>query len=279
MIDRGLLWSMAIVLGTVWLTFRYVPQVKVDRRALSDLATAPTLLGILAARVGAIVLDNQRSMPTFRDFLSLRSGMDLWAGVLVACLYGARRAARAGRHPWEMLAEAAPYALWAYAAFEATCLVRDGCFGPVSWFGLRPVGISSPMFPIGLAVAAVAAVLGLLMHRAWALRRQSVVALTVVVTGSTRAIAAIWLPAIGPSRVQAESAAVAAGVAVAWVLWSTNAHHRAQKALVDGRSPKSKPADQRDLRRAGLQAADLGGEHHRVTKLDQRTEQVDHHDK
>src|SRR3546814_6179302 len=49
---------------------------------------------------------------------------------------------RRRRRGHEALPELAPFALWGYALYEATCGLRDGCYGPVSSLGLTPDGLA-----------------------------------------------------------------------------------------------------------------------------------------
>ncbi len=44
-----------------------------------------------------------------------------------------------------------PYAIIGLAMFQATCVVRDGCPGPRSAFGLIPSGLTARQFPVGIA--------------------------------------------------------------------------------------------------------------------------------
>ncbi len=100
--------------------------------------------------------------------------------------------------PWLRLAAVAPAALIGWAGYEATCLVRGGCPGPRSTLGLRPDGLTSTVFPIGLAVAAAAVIAALLLRRMCSRESTPTVALSAVaLIGLIRSVASIWLPHVG----------------------------------------------------------------------------------
>jgi uncharacterized membrane protein YhaH (DUF805 family) len=101
--------------------------------------------------------------------------------------------------PAARLAAITAPALVAWACYEATCLLRDGCPGPVSSIGLRPEGLVQRMFPIGLGVAATAAIAAATVRR-WhrrGLPNLLVIGLALVAVAAIRSVASIWLPHIG----------------------------------------------------------------------------------
>lgn len=173
------------------------------------------VVGLAVARVVAVALDDPAGLRDLKSMLSIRGGVELWAGVFAGVAYVAVRAARSHHDVWKVLASGAPLAMWGYATWEATCMLRDGCFGPVSPFGLVPTGLTQRVLPIGLLVAvAVAAIAGI----AWRWRQRApILAVCGSVAGvaAVRSVAAFWLPALGDglTRPHRESL-VLAGVGV-----------------------------------------------------------------
>lgn len=217
MIDSGLLITGAVIYAVVYCTTRWVSAGTIERGTASDLLLPPTMAGILAARLAAAALDDPASLSSLKSLMVIRGGVDFWSGVsafLVVLAWSARRQ----RRPLLLtIAELSPFALWAYAAFEATCVLRDGCYGPASPIGLVPEGLHTRMFPIGIAAAIAVAGLGVLVRSLWSWTPRSRVMLAVGGLAAIRAIAAIWLPRLGddPTRAQLESIAV---VALAWLI-------------------------------------------------------------
>src|SRR3546814_1865250 len=115
------------------------------------------------------------------------------------------------------LAELAPFLLWAYAAYEASCVLRDGCYGPVSAFGLIPDGLQTRQLPIGLLVALAATALAFALRQLWSLTPGGKVLLAVGGLALIRSVAAFWLPRIGSglTRSHVESLTITAAVVVA----------------------------------------------------------------
>ncbi|HVT75893.1 MAG TPA: prolipoprotein diacylglyceryl transferase family protein [Acidimicrobiales bacterium] len=213
MIDRGLLLSVALIVATVWLVARrWPPRLQREESVLSA-SFNPITAGVVAGRLVAVAVDDPAALTHIRDLLVIRGGMEFWPGVaaaVAACALGVRRS-RSQIPVTAELADLAPYALGAYAVYEATCLVRDGCFGPVSVLGLRPGGLGPTEVPIGLFVAAAVVALAVWVRRVG--RTDLVLAIIVGVLGlaAIRSVAAIWLPKIGESasRPQMESLAIA----------------------------------------------------------------------
>ena len=222
MIDRGMLLSFAIIASAVWLTARRWPPRLTREESVLGAGSSAVIAGIVAARLVAVVIDDPSALNRFRDLLIIRGGMEFWPGVAAGVAALAVAARRSGVPVVAELADLAPYGLVGYAAYEATCLLRDGCFGPVSPVGLRPGGLGATELPIGLFVAAGVAVLAVVVRQIG--HRDLAVALAVVFlgVGAVRSVAAVWLPKIGPAptRPQLESAAVtlAAAVALGWLL-------------------------------------------------------------
>ncbi|MFN0029009.1 MAG: hypothetical protein ACKV2O_17765 [Acidimicrobiales bacterium] len=151
--------------------------------------------------------------------LVIRSGVEFWPGVVVAAAVAVWSGKRAGVSPVARLAALAPLAMVGYAAFEGSCVFRDGCYGPVSAVGLRPAGLSTTMLPIGiLAALVVLGGAGLLHHgglRA-GVEPAVIVVGAVLVVASVRAVASFWLPALGDAltRQHRTSLVVATGAAL-----------------------------------------------------------------
>ena len=220
MIDPGLLGTVMIMVVWMALTVRFVSSSVVDRHRLVDLVTGPLVVGFVVARLAAMAAEDFGESLHLRDLALIRSGMEFWAGLAAGLGWAAWRWRDERPGIWPVFAAITPFGLWAYSLFEATCLVRDGCLGPVSQIGLRPHGLQSRVFPVGLAVAVVLSIVGTVLHRAWSLD-----ALTVVFSGLTalavvRAMAGIWLPAIGASRVERESVLAALVIPLVWVFWA-----------------------------------------------------------
>ncbi|MEZ5379543.1 MAG: hypothetical protein R2733_23785 [Acidimicrobiales bacterium] len=147
MIDLGLLLSMVVTLG--------VPIVVARRWSsggersgdtdplapdLLDVVLGPLLAGLVVARLTAIVLDDPAAFGRVTDVLIIRSGVEFWPGVVVAAIVAAAAARRSGVAVMARLAALVPLGLLGTAGYEATCVVRGGCFGPTSPVGLRPQG-------------------------------------------------------------------------------------------------------------------------------------------
>jgi len=139
--------------------------------------------------------------------------MEFWAGVLgagAAMWVGARRNRTTAV---EGVADVAPFALLAYAVYEAACVVRDGCFGPASSLGLRPGGLGQRQVPVGILVGLAAAGLAV---AAWRLsgrvRPAAVVALSLGGLAAIRSAAGFASPRVsaGLTRPHRESLVVLA---------------------------------------------------------------------
>jgi hypothetical protein len=225
MIDQGLLVSMIAVLAAVWVSARFVRPRTLPPSAVFDAGASGVLVGLFTGRLIAMALEDPSGLTRPLDMLIIRGGVEFWPAVAAgsaALVVSARR-----NQTWSLdrLADLVPFALWAYAAYEATCLVRDGCFGPRSSLGLRPQGMGSRQVPIGVIVAVSVVILGAATRR---FRRSSPPAAIVAAVGGlacVRSVAAVWLPhtSAGPTRQQLESLVVL-GAAVllgaAWVAWA-----------------------------------------------------------
>ncbi len=221
MIDSGLLFSALLVLTAVWAAERWVfdrRSIDIPARAL-DIATTPLLVGVAVARLTAVLIDDPGALSRVGDLLIIRSGVEFWPGVaagIVAVAIGARRE---GAAVSDRLAGLAPTGLVAYAAYAATCALREGCFGPASSLGLVPRVGGVRQFPVELVVAAGVVVLAVALGRA---HLSPVVTVATALAGLAvvRLVAAIWLPRVGTgvSRLDVESA-IALASAVGFPLW------------------------------------------------------------
>lgn len=207
--DVGLLYTVLIVVGGVQVVLRVLPPTALDRAQLVELLSTPVIVGLIAARVAFVLLDHPASVFRIRDLMVIRAGMEFWAGIVVALVWILAARKRVDRRDIKMrLAAAVPYVLVGVALFEASCLVRDGCFGPVASVGLVPRGLDSTMVPVGLVVASVLGVAAVVLRQAWTLESEQTVLCSFVVVGGVRLVASWFLPAFGPSRVERESALV-----------------------------------------------------------------------
>lgn len=208
--DVGLLLTLLIVLGGVQLTLRALPPTAVDRAQVVELVSTGLIFGLIAARVVFVLLDHPASVFRLRDLMVVRSGAEFWAGAFVSLAWVLVRVRRAVDRVGAMvtLAAAMPYLLIGVALYEASCLVRDGCLGPVAGVGLKPNGLGSTMVPVGVLVAGVLGVAALVLRQAWTLEAEQTVLGAFAVLGGVRLVASWFLPAFGPSRVEGESALV-----------------------------------------------------------------------
>ncbi len=222
MIDTGLLSSMAVIVGTVLFVKRWAPPLTLGTDTLGGVAGAPLWVGVVVARLVAVIVDDPGTLGRPRDLLLIRGGMEFWAGALAAVVVAGIGARRAQVPVLARLGDLAVYGLVAYAAFEATCVLRDGCFGPLSPIGIRPRGLGAPEIPTGLVVGSFVLALAAVVRRF--ARRSGGMAALLAAGGLTfvRFAAAFALPHIGPglSRPQVESGVVTVAILVAGsVVW------------------------------------------------------------
>ena len=184
-----------------------------------DVGFSAVVAGLVVARVVAVALDDPTGLGDLKSMLSVRGGVELWAGAAAGTAVVALRATRSGRSVWTVLACGAPLALWAYATWEAGCALRDGCFGPASPVGLVPPGLTQRVLPLGLLMAATVAGVG---AAAWRWRHRApmhAVVGSVAGFAIVRAVASFWLPALGDglTRPHRESLVVAVLAVFAFV--------------------------------------------------------------
>lgn len=221
MIDRGLLVSLALMAVVLTVAGRAAPPRTVPAAALWDLVLPALGAGVFVARVVSVAIEDPGTFATPRDLLIIRGGMSFWAGVggsALATAWPLRHQARRSEI-LARLADLAPYGLWAYGTFEVTCLVRDGCFGPPSALGLRPLGLPETQLPVGLAVGLCAVLLGVAVRRLGVRHPTDAVLMALGGLATCRWLAAFWLPdvGVGPSRQQVESLVVALASLLAYI--------------------------------------------------------------
>ncbi len=213
MIDVGLMATIAVMLTIPAVFIRPWPPGSL-RSGVLDTSLAALFAGVVVGRLTSLAFDDPGSLTSLSDVLIIRSGVEFWPGVIagLACLaVGAKR----DHVPVSLrLAALMPAALIAWAAFEAACLVRDGCPGPQSPVGLRPDGLMTTMFPIGLAVAACGTASAVILGR-W--HRNGAPSIEVAIAGvgavaGIRSIASIWLPHIGSGLTRQHGESIAAVV-------------------------------------------------------------------
>ena len=211
MIDLGLLVSLAIVVTIPALFVRPWPPDAINGGVL-DASLGALAAGVVVGRLTSLAIDDPGSLTSLSDILIIRSGVEFWAGAAVGIAWLAFGAHKDKVPATVRIAALAPAALVAWACYEATCLVRDGCPGPASVLGLRPDGLTTRVLPIGVLVAAAATAsayaLGRL-HRNGTPSAQ-IALLTIATVAAIRSFASIWLPHIGDdlTRQHKESIAV-----------------------------------------------------------------------
>lgn len=195
MIDVRLLVSILTAAAGPWLVAKFVPAGK-RQTVDGDALMLSALTGLVAARLVFVILEDPASFGRLGDLLIIRSGVEFWPGLAVGVMTLSVHARRRSLSILHVLSVAAPLFLVGYGGYEATCAIREGCFGPSSPIGLTPPGFAAAVFPVGWAVAAVslAAGLGLRRHDLPDLR-VLLIALTVVATA--RAVAGFSLPRVG----------------------------------------------------------------------------------
>ena len=251
MIDRGLLLSMVAIAAGVAGLSRLAPPRLTKADSLIDLLSLPLLVGVAAARLSAVALDDASALGRARDLLLIRGGMELWPGLLAAALTLVALRRRDRDVPaLSGLVDVAPYVLWALAIYESTCVLRDGCFGPASTLGLRPPGVAYRQVPVGLAVAAALPAIGLLVRRLGSSDRPAALVLAIGGLAAVRSVAAIWLPriTIGLTRQHRESlvvlaASVAAGMVILTARIRSQRRRRAPTASSSNRQGAGRTND------------------------------------
>lgn len=210
MIDFGLVVSLIAAIGApALLAIRWASYDDWGSNFLDDV-TVPLLVGLVTGRLVTLALDDPNSIGSLSDMLVIRSGVEFWPGVAAAAGVVAWQANRAHRSPLERLAALAPLALVGYAAYEATCVFRDGCLGPVSPVGLRPPGLQTTMLPVGWLMAAATLAGALIVHRLQdRVRPTVVVATAAAIVAAVRSLGSVWLPHVGDGMTRQHQTSIA----------------------------------------------------------------------
>lgn len=224
MIDFGLLMSVLVVIAAAWVAERIWPLTTVPAdRSFLDAALWPAVVGLAVGRLATLVLDDRGSLGSMRDMAVVRSGVEFWPGLAAAAAVAVVLARRSGTEGASRLADLAPITLVGYGAYEAACVFRDGCFGPLSSVGLRPDGLGTRMFPMGIVMGVAAVgVAGVARRMQTADRPPSeIVAFALASLGLVKAAGSIWLPHVGsgPTRQQAASIVVAVVGSLAYAVF------------------------------------------------------------
>ncbi len=220
MIDFGLVVSLIAAIGVpALLAIRWASYDDWGSNFLDDV-TVPLVVGLVAGRLVTLALDDPNSIGSLSDMLVIRSGVEFWPGVAAAAGVVAWQANRADRSPLERLAALAPLALVGYAAYEAACVFRDGCLGPVSPVGLRPPGLQTTMLPVGLLMAAATLAGAVIARRRLQdrVRPAVLVATAVTIVAAVRSLGSVWLPHIGEDMTRQHRSSIAVLVVATGVL-------------------------------------------------------------
>ena len=221
MIDVGLLATIVVVLIVPSVFVRPWPA-SAAASGVIDVSIGALFIGLAVGRLTAVALDDPGSLTSLSDLMIIRSGVEFWAGVAAGLAWIAYRALHDEVAPMRRLAAITAPALVAWACYEATCVLRDGCPGPLSSVGLRPDGLVERMFPIALVVAAAAggaAMVGRRWHRR-GMPDAEVVVMALLSIAIIRSIASIWLPHIGNGLTRQHRTSIAVGIiaAIAFVI-------------------------------------------------------------
>lgn len=235
MIDLGLLMSVIVAAAAVWTAERRWPLATVPsgQRYLDTVMWA-ALAGLAIGRLAFLLIEDRSSIGSLRDMTIVRSGVEFWPGLLVAAGVAALSASRSGVGGAARLADLAPITLVGYGTYEASCLFRGGCFGPLTSVGLQPDGIGSRMFPVGIAMGAGAVAAAAAIQKMLVGGRQAtaVIALSLTSLSLIKAIGSIWLPDVseGLTRQQASSAAIAVASLLTFVALLVGGQRASQAA-------------------------------------------------
>ncbi|MGQ0434897.1 MAG: hypothetical protein ACT452_21115 [Microthrixaceae bacterium] len=224
MLDLGLLVTGLVIWVGLFAAVRWAPIAHDERTELLDGLYGPAIAAVLVGRLAAAALDDPASLGSIRALLVVRGGVEFWPGaaMLLAMLWRSARR-RHGRNWLVAMGELAPFVLWAYAIYEAGCLLRDGCYGPSSAVGLVPGGLSERHFPVGLAVGASVMLLGVVIRHLWATPPGEKVLLAVGGVATTRAVASVWLPRLGDGLTRQHTQSIVVALvslaAIGWLRW------------------------------------------------------------
>lgn len=196
MLDTGLLLSGIVVVGAMWVAARLL-RLPAGASATLDRLLSPAIVGLLAGRAVALVLDDPTSLGSLRSFLVIRGGVEFWPGAVIACAVLAISLRRAGAPVDITMAQLAPVALIGYGAYEATCVIREGCYGPATSLGLRPDGLTTRMLPAGVLVAIFLIAVAVVLARHFSAAPVATLAVSAAAVSGARSLASVWLPRLG----------------------------------------------------------------------------------
>lgn len=186
----------------------------------TDAALWAGVIGVAVGRMTALALDDPGALGALRDLTALRGGVEFWPGLAAGVVVLAVAARREGVRVERRLGDLAPYGLMAAAGYQATCFVREGCFGPAVGFGISPGTGHEPVLPVEVVGAVV--LIGL--AAVFVSQRTHVAPMLMVAVATwslavQRAVVSFWLPAVGEglTRVHRESIAMSVLGALALV--------------------------------------------------------------
>ena len=216
MMDRGLFLSVVAVVATVYVTARLARPHTLAPTQVFDVLMGPTMVAALVGRLTAMALTDWRSFTGGARHLGVPGWPRVLAGPRRRTLVLWRGARRDNADPLLRLVDLLPYVLWAMAAFDVTCLLREGCFGPASPIGLVPTGLQGRVLPVGILVAAITALVGTAIRRRWPAQPLTTALLALLYVAGKRSVASIWLPRFGDdlTRQHLQSIAVTAAAVI-----------------------------------------------------------------
>ena len=185
--NQGLVLSVLVVFGATQLFVAIGRPLTFRPSRLADVFILPLLGGLLVARVFWLALDAGPGSLARPGLVQIGDGVEFVPGLIAGIALCVWLAARRGFQVAYRLADLAPYFLVGYGAYEAGCLVRSGCFGPVAPVGLSVNGVA--MVPVGLVVAAISIAAGVVLRFRWTLQPRAVVYVTIATVAVLRAIA------------------------------------------------------------------------------------------
>ena len=231
---------VVLLASRAWLALA-VPRLSPERSYVDTLLLS-ALVGVAVGRLAFVGLDDPAGFAHPRDLLILRGGVDVWPGLLAAAIVFWLAHRRGPAALVDHAADVAPVLLVAAAAYEGTCGLRGGCVGPISAIGLRPTGILTTMFPVGLAVA-LGLVAGAIAVYGIAARRPALAVTTaLLIFAAIRGVAGFFLPRVGDGLTRPHVTSIAAvgaalvAVAVSARVPPTPSSHNDQAATTTGES-------------------------------------------
>ena len=247
MLDFGLLASAITILAVVGIASRWAPTPALGARGVADRLGGPVIAGVLAGRMVAAALDDPSSLRSVRALLVIRGGVEFWPGIAATVgvlVWGMRR--RREEPAALTLAELVPFMLWGYATWEASCILRDGCYGPASSIGLVPDGLDTRQFPVGLVVAVAIAVLGVAVRQLWGWPPWAKLVAAVAGVAAARSVASIWLPRLSDDLTRQHKQSVGVLTACGLLLaaaaargWLRRARHETWTPVTTSRDGRS----------------------------------------